>query len=62
MNKFISKYKVHKVQPIINCDGYYPQCPSCYYFDLKINENCPQCGQEIDWDFLNIKKEDDIDK
>lgn len=34
----------------------------CYYFDLKIDENCPQCGQEIDWDFLNIKKEDDIDK
>lgn len=61
MNNEIIKYKI---MPIINCDGYYPQCPRCYYFDLEQGKDCPQCGQEIDWDFLDKDNNNDnnIDK
>ena len=34
----------------INCDGYYPYCGNCGYFDLKDKEEkCPKCGQLPDW-------------
>ena len=43
-----------KLRPIINSDGYYPQCPNCKYFDLEMYaEQCPECEQLLDWDFLN---------
>jgi len=48
------KNKNIKQKPIINCDGYYPQCPNCYYFDLeKYAEECSECGQPLDWSFLD---------
>lgn len=38
----------------INCDGYYPMCPTCGHFDLTEDiENCPECGQLLDWDLSN---------
>jgi len=40
----------------INCDGYYPYCKNCGYFDLEHEqERCPRCGQLQDWSWL-IKK------
>ena len=42
----------------INCDGYYPYCGNCGYFDLKHKEErCPKCGQLQDWSWLDNKKE-----
>jgi rubrerythrin len=37
----------------INCDGYYPYCKNCGYFDLEHEqERCPKCGQLQDWSWL----------
>ena len=38
------------VKPNISCDGWYPYCPSCNYFDLSEEQDrCPSCDQAIDW-------------
>lgn len=37
----------------VNCDGYYPYCKNCGYFDLEHEqERCPKCGQLQDWSWL----------
>lgn len=45
----------YPIEPIINEDGYYPQCPICQYFDLEINNDCPICKQQIDWSWIKSK-------
>ena len=45
------------IEPYINCDGWYAQCPKCW---MEINpeySKCPKCNQSIDWTWLNKKEE-----
>ena len=55
------KNKEIPIKPIINCDGYYPQCPTCEYFDLAVtgkkHTTCPKCGQLIDWTWLDVEEQ-----
>ena len=53
--RLISTHQNEHLKPknvYINEDGYYPQCPSCGYFDLPINVgSCPVCDQKLIWNF-----------
>lgn len=39
------------VEPYIEIDGGYARCPKCWT-EIFPNQNCPDCGQEIDWSWF----------
>lgn len=49
--------KNEQIEPYINPDGWYTQCPNCWTEIYPRQNSCHKCNQLLDWSWLKEKEE-----